>query len=637
MAKKVPIDKQTVTPKFESVAIMSDANKDQDRIRNVLYEGFYETKPLKRNMLIYRSQYQGIDPIGERLTSLEPGDPLQSDLPGVTSMMLHKLCNIVAARYHDTFMSEHGDHIIGMPQHATSVVAARNATYLGNYYLRQDRDFKDTFREACWGTTINGAWVLRNFWNYKTQAIDTPRRPQLKLDKKTNTLQLVPGRYERTTKILCDRPQIAGIDPLFFALPKGCNKVNGDMGSPFTFEKRLFYRWELVELENQGYIDGFKDMRPSSIGSDHTNGSEPSEMRDFYDELFDTKMNEGLDDHDLMYRYFVDIIFESGTPTQPVYEHWIINGHVIRSATWTGGINKPYEVLNYIPTLSSWVGMSVPEIAQDHFREFNLMYKLSIQKARRSGNTMLMTPEEANVSQKEANKASNNGGIVKYSASQLAQLGFSPKDMLIPVELEGNSANLLDARTFIQSQAMEDVGVSPMENAGGVLEPNYRSASMIKGLGMTGSKPSKMVNSVFGSGLQRVYENFKYMMYTLQTEPIQDYINPVNSEIFTVSSDDLCRLPDVIFMPNANTDKLTPQMFTGVMQQLPVLQQIPGFDMNKFVKFVFGLGFSTEIARQLEQIIPDQPPMPPMMPGMGNPQTPNLTQPQGAPSVANQI
>jgi hypothetical protein len=590
-----PEDKKTLS------FITKGNDKNIKRINNIAQTSFWEDRGHKKNMLIYRAQYQGIDPYMNQVYGHTPGDPSQARTSKVASRLAPQVCNILGARLYGEFMSPHGDHVVCMPKKNISEATSQAATNLMNYYFHQDDYFETNFRKVFTQLHVNGCYGLRLFWNYELGTYDKIINQAATFDILNNTPTLGTTRIERKNIELADRPQIVPVDPLFFGLLKGSATVNGQLGSPMSIEKRLFTRAELYALEDLGYISGFKNLKKDKIGEMQTGRFEPTEISKYYKDLFNSEMNRGLDWDDPYHRYWVDVIYEDGTSTTPIMEYWFINGNAIRAFTWEGGFKKPYEFLQFVPTETTWVGIGAIEMIQDHVREANIIAKKRSDEIVQAGKSIIAIARESGIDQTKLQKMyqEGTGGIITVDTkSGTLKLDEVIKQFTLGIE----NSKLAEYDELNRQGAFRTLGISFAEDAGSPTPSAVRSANLFAGLSAQSSRPAQMVISTVGEGLRRIYEMTKTMIYMLQDEPVEVLLDEENPRVLRIPIEDIQSMPDMIAMPNAAMKELTAETQQGLLQMLPVLLQA-GYDVGKFASVVLELGFNPEIKRRAKGMI----------------------------------
>ena len=595
-------------------------NKEKDRYLHLKADAFVETKPFKKNMLVFRAQEAGIDPFKHELYKQTPGSPLPKKNLGITSRLIHRAVNVKAARLYSAFCSEHGDYVKIIPQRMSAEDPAMAMTNLENYYLRQDRYYKRKLSELFTSVEVNGVGVTKQFWNFKQSVFDVNRAPTIIKDPNSNKLKIGRGG-QRKSIILTDRPELEVIDPLFFSMPRGTKYLNREGGSAMCFHLELFYNYELLALEERGYIEDFKSIVRKDSKSYCGNQCESTEMQEYYDELFDSEMNKNLEPDDPYYRRWVTKIFEIATDNTPVIETWECGGEFIRQGIWKGGHEIPYEIHVSDPGTTTWIGRSTPEKIEDNFRMLNWIMRYGLEKVANNAKDRLLIPESAAIGQVDMQRLANGEGPVVYN-DQVTD-GIGPKDKFIHLTAPDVSQNYFTQMQFLIQQSMEDLGISLSETAGADLPSAYRSGKLANILESQSGKVGGVAISLVGESMGRVYNQFMTMIYRLQTAPVDVILDPRKPVVQTIDPDAFEHIPDMIAYPNIQTRELSEQVIQSMSTFLPFMQG--SINIPQFMKMLLQLGTSPEVARRFEEVLM-YPPTPATGPSAG----PTAQQP-GAP------
>jgi hypothetical protein len=582
--------------------ILRVKDKEEDRIQSLIDDMFVDTMSQRRNIIRYRTQYQGMDLDFYNVFKYDRNKTPEEDLPGLTSMMIYNFTEIVTARFFSAYVNESGEYAKGLPQRIRAIEAAKGFTHLFNYYLRQNKEIKAIFYDLFRGTALDGVSITRQFWNYKQTTVDVSRQPRLKFNPGNKQFEIKNDLTIKRSIPLVDRPEFDYVDPLFFGVPKGTKYLNREGSGQICVEKQLFYRHELLALEKRGFLEGFKALKRNDFTG--KTGYIAPEMSDFYRDLFESDMNMGLEWDDPYYRVWVDKIFEAANEESDITNYWMVNGHIIRKAHWEGGHELPYVIHTYTPANASWMGMGVGEIVQDNYRELNLIMRLALAHARKSGKISLLYPKNANLSQSDASKFTKEGGMIGYDD---ADSPFPPSQRFLPFNLGGSAELLFKQREVLEQQAIQSLGIGLPEIAGADLPSGFRSGKLVAGLSAQGSRPGQMKVSMMGESLSRVFEQMKHMIYRLQDEPVEVYLDDANSPILTVGLEVLERLPDVMVVPNGATKQISADVFQTLIQMLPFMQanSIPGgssYQFGKLLDYILEQGLGNDVAKQLDAL-----------------------------------
>ena len=589
---------------YDPNSILKVTDKEKERYLALKSEAFIETKPHKQNMLIFRAQESGIDPFRADLYKQTPGSPYPRKYPHITSGLIKRAVSIRSARIFGAFNSPHGDYVKVIPQRASAEDPALGMTHLINYYLRQDPYYKRKLAELAISIETNGVGITKHFWNFKQSVFEVNRTPTVMRDPVSGKLKIT-RRGNQRVQIITDRPEIEVIDPLFFAMPKGCKYLNRDGGAAMCFHLELLYNYELLDMEKRGYIENFKEIlrtdRPTYTDTD----SGSSEMVEFYDELFDDEMNKNVEPDDPYYRRWVTKIFEIPTDEKPVHEIWETNGTIIRKGIWKGGHELPYEVHVSDPPLKTWIGRSTPEKSQDNFRMLNYLLRVGLEALGESGKARLLVPESAGLSQVDLQRLANNEGPIKYN--DMVSDGIGPKDKFLYLTPPQSAAGIFEQAQFLMQQTMEDLGISISEMSGADLPSAYRSGRLANILESQSGKAGGLAVSLVGESMQRMYNQIMTMIFRLQNQPVDIILNPMKPVIQTIDVDMFEQIPDMIAYPNIVTRELSETTIQSLSNYLPFMQG--SINIPAFLKMLFQLGTSPEVARRFEEVM--QQPVPP--------------------------
>lgn len=611
---------------YDPNSISSVKDKEKDRYLTIKKEAFVETKPHKSNMLIFRAQEAGIDPFKSELYKQTPGSPYARKQIGITSGLIRRACGIRSARLYGAFCSEHGDYMKIIPQRISAEDPALAMTHLGNYYLRQDPYYKRKLAELASSIEVNGVGITKHFWNFKQSVFDVTRQPTVMRDPNSGKLRIERGG-QRKAQVLVDRPEIEVIDPLFFALPKGTKYLNREGGAAMCFHLELLYNFELLDMQKRGYIENFKEMLKKDKPHFNNYMYESSEMIEYYDELFDEEMNTNLEHDDPYYRRWVTKIFEIPTDETPVHEIWECNGEILRKGIWKGGHEIPYEIHVSDPGTKTWIGKSTPEKSQDNFRMVNYLLRCALEAIGESSKARLLVPESADISQADLQRLANNEGPIKYNDA--VSDGIGPKDKFLYLTAPNTGQGVFENIQFLMQQTMEDLGISISEMSGADLPSAYRSGKLANILESQSGKSGGMAVSLVGESMARMYNQFITMIYRLQTQPVDIILNPNKPVIQTINPEMFEQIPDMLAYPNIVTRELSEQTIQSVSNFLPFMQG--AVNVPQFLKMLFQLGTSPEVARRFEEVL-QFPPTPAPVKG-GSPTS--QTQETGSPGTQN--
>lgn len=604
MAEEVQTFEPIPHKAYDPNSILKVKDKEKERYLLLKAEAFVETKPHKQNMLIFRAQESGIDPFRADLYKQTPGSPYPRKYPHITSGLIRRAVAIRAARIFGAFNSPHGDYIKVIPQRMSAEDPALGMTHLINYYLRQDPYYKRKIAELAMSIETNGVGITKHFWNFKQSVFEVNRTPTVMRDPLTNKLKITRKGNQRV-QIITDRPEIDVIDPLFFAMPKGCKYLNRQGGAAMCFHLELFYNYELLELEKRGYIENFsKELLNNDSPSYNSETYEPAEMIQFYDELFDDEMNKNIETDDPYYRRFVTKIFEIPTDEKPVHEIWEVGNHIIRKGIWKGGHEIPYEIHVSDPPLKTWIGRSTPEKSQDNFRMLNYLLRVGLEALGESGKARLLVPESAGLSQVDMQRLHNNEGPIKYN--DIVSDGIGPKDKFLYLTPPQSSAGIFEQAQFLMQQTMEDLGISVSEMSGADLPSAYRSGKLANILESQSGKVGGLAVSLVGESMQRMYNQIMTMIFRLQNQPVDIILNPMKPVVQTIDVDMFEQIPDMIAYPNIVTRELSETTIQSLSNYLPFMQG--SINIPAFLKMLFQLGTSPEVARRFEEVM--QQPVP---------------------------
>jgi hypothetical protein len=595
-----PDKPKTLPPSFapkayDSNTITSVKDEEEETYTDMIRDAFMDTLPHKRNMLLFRAQYQGIDPFINETYKAVPGQPYHKQMPRITSMLTFKCCNIISSRYFQALVSSSGEYVKGMPQARGKVEKAKAVTTLTNHYLRKDDYLNYKFYEIFRGAAVDGVAVSKQYWNYQTSLIDNPRDLRTKLNPITGKIELGEKRKKRI--LVADRPELDYVDPLFFALPKGHKFINRLGGASRCFHKELFYRYELEELEEWGYVKGVAGKTQAEIGGTHSNDLESSEMRQFYTELFDDYVNERIPFESPYYRFWIDKVFEKATPNSPPMELWFVNGHLIRKGVWKGGFELPYETHVHIPSFTSWIGIAVPEINQDNYRELNEILRNNADVVGQASRPILMYPKSMGLKQSDLDKM-KKGIPVEYNDLDPTVT----KDKIFYQQRPDLTTSSLEHRDYYNKQSLEDLGIAIGEAAIADLPSAMRSGKLLQGLTGQSGKQGAVTVSLMAESIKRVFNRMKIMTYALQNQPVEIMINPLTQETLKIGEDEFDVFPDVELYPNINLEQLGSEALQLFGQFIPMLQG--AIDIPSYVKLLMELGATPEAARRFEEILP---------------------------------
>jgi hypothetical protein len=437
---------------------------------------------------------------------------------------------------------------------------------------------------------------------YRERAFDKPIRQDFsRINPLTGQLLKPSKMFERIKLVTDDRPDFTSVDPLMFEMETAATDLGPD-GGQICCEKKVMSRKQIRSMIKQGLIDEkFNSLTDKDIGDAHTNGFEAREMRNFYPNLFNGKLNDGMDFEDDEYKFLVDWVWQDGNEEEPVKSFFSINGNLLSEQSWAGGPFIPYQIYKFKQARKSWIGLSLPDCMQDKLRMYTYVFNLTLRDAIRSGIISTGMPSEA-ITSKEELQRFIEGKPFKYD---LVNDGVSPKDKFIQLKHGEISPGLLQTREWLSSEMMEDIGIALQERSGADMGSGVRSGKMLQTMGNQGGKVARMQTSLMLEAFTGMYNQFKYLVYALQSEPI-DVLVTGSNRLTTIGNQALDALPGVFVYPAVSMAQLTTEMLNNVVPFAPLIQGI----MNPldFLGFIFEYGVSPELGRKFNQIIAKQNP-----------------------------
>ena len=553
MGKETIINKSLTPTKQFTTAIHEIKDKEQEKIQNWINHNFCNNFGYKKSMLIGYSQFQGRDPI---IASMFRMSKHSDDLPKLMTMLVMKATQIFKSRYYQAVISEDGSYVRTIAERFNSTDHANAVMHTINFYLRKKMNIKSTVEMILENACLAGAGISRQNWMYRERAFDKPIRGNYtKINPLTGTLLKPQNLFERITIPTDDRPDFTSVDPLFFELENSATDLGPD-GGQICCEKKIMSRKQLNSLIKQGRLDEkFLILKEDQIGGNHKNGYEAREMREFYNNLFNGKLNDGIDFEDDEYKFIVDWVWRDGNEEDPVTSFLSINGNLLSKTSWMGGPFIPYQIYKFMQGRKSWVGMTLPEAMQDKLRMYTYVLNLTLRDAIRSGIISTGMPSDAMTSKEELQRFIE-GKPFKYD---LVNDGVSPKDKFVQLKHGEISQGLIQTREWLSQEMMQDLGIGLQEVAGADMGSGIRSGKMIQSMNSQGGRVANMQTSLMLEAFTNMFNQLKYLIYTLQSEPI-DVLITGTDQLTTIGNQSLDALPDVLVYPAVNMAQLTGEM-----------------------------------------------------------------------------
>ena len=594
----------TEPPRQYSPSILKVKEEDEKLIDRVQQEFFLDTLDLRKNIIQYREWYCGIDSDLDSVFGDDPNTDAAVMLPGLTSMLAFHSTETEASNFFHPFTPESGEYLIATPKRGMAIDAAPKLTKGMNDYLGDNPHTNEEMYRNARGTCRDGVGFMKTGWDLRSTTDNIPNLALPVFDAITKTFKEPESTLSVTRKI-SDRPYMQYVDPLFVGLPRGAKMLNQDAN--MLVHKEVWYRHQLEELEFQGYIGknaggkSFRSLGKEQIGSMHTNYLEAPEVQMYFEELFDTKLNSTLGFTHPHYKLLVDKMFIGTYHKGKVVEIWSINGHIIRKAPWIGGDEIPYTQFNYVMADQSYFGMGVPEIIADYFREDNVLTRLGLVAARKEGNTIIFMPQDLiqHLGQKNILKFSKTGGImgirVKDKEIPLA-------NQIVPVNLSsGVTQNFTAARQELRQLAQQYLGISVLQSNTAEVPSALRSRGVVQAFASETGGPGKMRQSLFGTALSKVYEQLKWLVYFLETGPVEIPANPEASQFVTITRQDINYLPFCRVRPSSLVKPVKEATGSLLLQLMQLLQGPDGQVAPEIIKMVLEKLLGSEEFLRLQQ------------------------------------
>lgn len=574
----------TEIPQKYTTSIHKVKDEDEKKLDLLQQECFMGTIDLRRKDLEYREWYMGIDKGWQKLVN-EDG---ALDLPMLVSMMIFHHTEIQTFKFFNQFFSDSGSFGRFVAKKESAREAVPRLTRLFNNYIVENGNHAVELYRICRAASRSGIAFSSVYWDLRHSVDRIPNVPTPKFNLETKIWEDVPT-IVTVTKEIANRPVFEYVDWLFCGMPPGTRMLNED-GKTFI-RKKFFYRAELEELEEQGYIGdkaggkSFGSLKKDEIGDLHTNNLEPAEVKSYFQDMFDTRVNEILGFDHPHYKFCIDEVWQAANYKNKVTCMWSVNGHIIRKAEWEGGFRIPYEQHNLTIMDNSYVGMGIPEIDQDYFREDNVLMNISLDAARREGSSLIFMNQELlkRYGEHEVKKFHKSGRIV----------GLSPKDrdvalsqQIVPVTLASGSLQALSQiKAELRQQARQYSNINIVESGAGA-PSSLRSEGVVQAFTAESSGPDKGRISLFAQSISNLYEQIKSLIYYLEPGPVEVSANSEGTDFFTVNRQDINKLSEGYIKPETQVQPVNAAMANVLTQLAQLAQPIAGpVDPRKAINY----------------------------------------------------